>query len=362
MKIALLSKYSRLGASSRLRTFQYLPALKNAGFEVQLIPLFDDNYLHHLYAGRRSIKAILSYYYKRIRILRDLVNVDLIWLEYEGFPYFPYWLEKFLLPTGVPYIVDYDDAVFHNYDQSSHSLVRLLSHKIDKVMANAALVICGNEYLASRARKSNAKHVKIVPTVIELSRYSLTKRNVDQGSVIGWAGSPSTQKYILDILPSLQNICGDNSARLVLVGAHPDFSIGLPDEAVDIVEWSEESESQAISNFDIGIMPLPDEPWARGKCGYKLIQYMACGLPVIASPVGVNTEIVEHGVNGFLANTQEEWCQALTTLKEDSALRKKMGDAGRRKVEEKYCLQVTAPILLDLLQATLKRENKSCVA
>jgi glycosyltransferase involved in cell wall biosynthesis len=118
---------------------------------------------------------------------------------------------------------------------------------------------------------------------------------------------------------------------------------------LDLVEWSEAAEVPFLQAVDIGIMPLSDTPWARGKCGYKLIQYMACGLPVVASPVGVNAEIVEHGVNGFLATTEAEWSEALATLLRDPALRQRMGAAGRRKVEEHYSLQVWGPRVAALL-------------
>jgi glycosyltransferase involved in cell wall biosynthesis len=120
---------------------------------------------------------------------------------------------------------------------------------------------------------------------------------------------------------------------------------------MESIAWSEQTEVQSIANFDIGIMPLLDEPFARGKCGYKLIQYMACGLPVVASPVGVNSQIVEHGVNGFLADTPEQWEHALQTLLTDASLRQRMGQAGRAKVEREFCIQVTGPRLAALLVA-----------
>jgi hypothetical protein len=121
----------------------------------------------------------------------------------------------------------------------------------------------------------------------------------------------------------------------------------------------EETEVSAIQSMDIGVMPLTDTPWARGKCGYKLIQYMACGLPVIASPVGVNKDIVEHGVNGFLAETDKEWCSAIETLLSDSELRRRMGAAGRKKVEESYSLQVWGPRVAQMLRGVADEVRKA---
>ena len=130
--------------------------------------------------------------------------------------------------------------------------------------------------------------------------------------------------------------------------------IDLDGVPMSIIPWSEETEVDHIQDFDIGIMPLPDSQWEQGKCGYKLIQYMACGKPVVASPVGANRKIVEHGVNGFLAGSTEEWLEALTVLRDNSDLRKKMGTAGRKKVEKRYCIQVTARRLLSILQSVEK--------
>ena len=133
---------------------------------------------------------------------------------------------------------------------------------------------------------------------------------------------------------------------MILIGAGENPFSGL---MATIRDWDEATETAGIGNFDVGIMPLPDNPWERGKCGFKLIQYMACGKPVVASPVGVNREIVVEGVNGFLASTQKEWVDALLRLKEDPDLRRTMGEKGRRMVEEEYCLQVTAPRLHRIL-------------
>jgi len=128
--------------------------------------------------------------------------------------------------------------------------------------------------------------------------------------------------------------------------------------SLEILPWTEDTEVSLIQNMDIGVMPLPETPWTRGKCGYKLIQYMACGLPVVASPVGVNCEIVEHGVNGFLAETNEEWRSAVETLLSDADLRRRMGAAGRKKVEDSYSLQVWGPRVAQMLRQVADEGQK----
>jgi glycosyltransferase involved in cell wall biosynthesis len=168
-------------------------------------------------------------------------------------------------------------------------------------------------------------------------------------------GSSSTARYLRDIAPALARVCRDGRARVRLVGSG---SVDLPGVPVEGVGWREETEVDEIRGFDVGIMPLPDAPWARGKCGFKLIQSMACGLPVVASPVGVNAEIVEDGGNGFLATTQDAWKAALMRLAGDEALRRRMGQAGRQKVEARYCLQVTAERLVAVVEGNGARGRR----
>jgi glycosyltransferase involved in cell wall biosynthesis len=186
-----------------------------------------------------------------------------------------------------------------------------------------------------------------MPTVVDLDRYPVGNDRVRHDVfTVGWIGSPSTTRYLNEVQPALSTLSEGGKARLLLVGAEHISLDGVP---IESRRWTEASEVQDVHDFDVGIMPLTDDPWSRGKCGYKLIQYMACGLPVIASPVGINNQIVEQGVNGFLAQTPDDWLHALTTLRDDVKLRARLGAAGRAKVEAQYTLQVTAPRLLTLL-------------
>lgn len=348
MRVLLLSRYGPLGASSRVRSYQYLPYLRSQGIDVTIAPLLGDAYLKKLYAGKgRSFTDLLVAYSHRLAAVSRAPRFDLVWLEYEAFPWMPAGFESLLPLLGVPYVVDLDDAVFHNYDLNSHFFIRMiLGNKIDAVMRRAVAVIAGNDYLLERARRAGAKCISLIPSVVDLARYPEIKKAVNQVFTIGWIGSPATVHYLRLIQPALAHICKNGNARLMVVGADIEL------EGVPVVgrPWSEETEVAEIQGFDVGVMPLPDQPWERGKCGYKLIQYMACGLPVVASPVGANLKIVEDGVNGFLATTQSEWIDALTALREDKKLRDHMGEAGRRKVESEYCLQVTAPRLAALFR------------
>jgi hypothetical protein len=252
--------------------------------------------------------------------------------------------------------------VFHYYDQHRSSLVRgLLADKHPTLMRGAALVVAGNAYLAEFARQAGAKRVEIVPTVIDLERYPVEgcalRGLASAAPLVGWIGQRATASFLLPYKQIFERLTASGQARFGAIGIDAQ-SLGLPMESI---AWSEQTEAASIASFDIGIMPLVDEPFERGKCGYKLIQYMACGLPVVASPVGVNCQIVEHGVNGFLAETPEQWEQALRTLLADPGLRQRMGQAGRAKVEREYCIQVTGPRMAALLQSVARMRDDSGV-
>lgn len=349
MKVLHLGRYGRLGASSRVRSYQYFPYLKSCGIEVTTAPLLGDNYLHNLYGGRRPQWAeIVGVYVRRLRRLLSSRSFDLLWIEKELFPWFPAWAEAILSMSGIPLLVDYDDAIFHRYDLHSNALVRIvLGGKIDRIMRQAALVTVGNEYLGDRARRAGAKRVEYLPTVIDRERYQAAVPQDHASFTIGWIGSPITARYLRPIIPALAEVCKSGEARVVIVGSG---DIHLDNVPCEVRAWSEDAEIADIQSFDVGIMPLPDAPWERGKCGYKAIQYMACGRPVVASPVGANRQIVEHGVNGFLAATVADWVRSLQVLCDDRALRERMGKAGRVRAEAQYSLQVTAPHLAALLR------------
>lgn len=346
MRILALPRYESLGASSRLRSFQYIPILESMGFAVDVEPLFGNDYVRGLYAGRVPWLSVVRSYLRRIWCLMRSRQYDALLIEKELLPWLPAFIESAMVPRSVAVVIDYDDAIFHNYDMHYSRLVRaVLGRKIDNVMRRADLVTAGNAYLVARANAAGCPKVELVPTVIDLERYPLASEPKDDEMIVGWIGSPATAGYLQLITAVAEQLRATHRVRFVAIGARPDQVHGTPFEAW---EWRESTEAAQLRRLDIGIMPLADEPWERGKCGYKLIQYMACGLPVVASPVGINSEIVQHGENGFLAADTAAWLENLTGLIEDPSLRLRLGDAGRRRVEEKYCLHVQGPRLAGL--------------
>jgi len=360
MKIALLTKYGELAASTRQRFLQYRPFLSETGFELLHRPLLDDAYLQRLYVGHgRQGRHVAARYIDRLRWLLSSPDVDIIWLHCELFPYLPGLLERLSGWPGKPVVFDFDDPIFHNYDQHpKRPIRRFLGRKLHSTIGAAEMAFCGNNYLAEYARPL-CSQIEIVPTIVdtEIFRPSPGKRLVDLSNRIGWIGTPSTwNEYLLGMLPMLNQIAASNGGQIAVMGAD---CKAKPHPHLDLVKWSEEGEVPFLQTLDVGIMPLTDTPWARGKCGYKLIQYMACGLPVVASPVGVNKEIVEHGVNGFLAETDGEWRSAVETLLSDADLRRRMGAAGRKKVEESYSLQVWGPRVAQMLRQVADEGRKA---
>lgn len=356
MRILLLPKYGRKAASCRYRYLQYIPYLEKNGISCTISPLFDDAYLENKFKnGRALIYDILRAFICRFKAILSSHKYDLVILHCEAFPYLPPLFEKYLKLRKIPYIFDYDDAIFHNYDQNPNRLINwLLRDKVATAIGGAKYVTAGCQYLADYALNVIG-NVEVVPTVIDIDKYQTCKfeRKSTNTFMIGWIGSPSTAKYVEEIGLALSEICNNSSTKIVLIGAG---KVDLPGVNLEKIDWSEDSEIENMRVFDVGIMPLSDGPWERGKCGFKLIQYMACGLPVVASPIGVNSDIVEEGKNGYLARTTEEWVRALTTLRDNKELRQRMGEAGRKKVEEQYCLQVTAPKFLALLQKVVSEK------
>lgn len=336
-----------------MRCLQYLPWFDAAAIETVVSPLFDDAMLLRKYRhGGYSSLGLLSAYWRRIRVLMGAHQFDLVWIEKEALPWFSVWLERLLL-RGKPYVLDFDDAIFHNYDLHRLAWVRrIYGKRIDRLMAGSRLVVAGNRYLADRAVVAGARWVEVIPTVVNLVRYAAKQMySVAAMPRIVWIGSPSTVQYLLELAVPLGALATRQPFTLRVVGGG---AITMPGVDVEVVAWSADTEAVAIAECDVGIMPLHDTPWEQGKCAYKLIQYMACGLPTVASPIGANREVVIEGETGFFANSQQEWVDALATLLDDAGMRQRLGQAGRARVEAEYSLQQIAPRLITLFKDAVR--------
>lgn len=341
-RVLCATRYGTLGASSRLRIMQYLPALQNAGFEINLRPFLANDYLTALYSGRPRLRTALSSYRHIIALRNDIQTHDLIWIEKELLPWVPYWFERGLLGTK-PYILDFDDAWALRYTSSPSYLTRLLlRHKFSHLLRRAALTVVANKNLHDWAKSEGAKAVLQLPTVVDLTHYPA--RPTPSGPfTIGWIGTPLTATYLETIAAPLRQLAQEAPLKLLVIGA-PNFC--LPGINVEALAWSEASESQLLTRCHVGIMPLPESEWAQGKSGYKLIQYMALAKATVGSAIGANNQIISHGETGFLAHTEADWLTSLSALRDNPDLAQRLGQAGRQRAASFYSLEATAPQLV----------------
>ncbi len=266
MRVLALTKYGREGASSRIRLIQFLPALEDAGFSVTVSSLFPEGYLRRRYAEGNSILADgVMAIARRLTTLLRCRSYDLLWIEGEIVPWLPPVVESTLLEWGPRTILDYDDAIFHRYDRNPRRWVRhLMGDKIDRLMREARLITAGSPYLVDRARRAGARRVEQIPSVVDAQRYE--PRRQDEGGgcglVVGWIGTPMTRRYVDAVEPILMEILEREEGVLRLVGASTQPQTR---GSVQEVQWSEDTEVEQIRGFDVGIMPLMDTPWERGK-------------------------------------------------------------------------------------------------
>jgi glycosyltransferase involved in cell wall biosynthesis len=359
LDILAFTKYSYEGPSSRYRFYNYQKCFEKQNIQMIIQPLFTKTYFN---AHNKITKLlfVLFVYFKRLAFVCQVLifkkRYDLLLLEYELFPYFSSVFEYLLKKRGIKFIVDYDDAIFHKYDMSNNKYIQvLLKNKIAKVMKYASYVIVCNKYLESYAKKYNDNIFRL-PTVVLLDKYKKEmasfQKKEDKDFVIGWIGSRTTSIYILEILPAIKKFVDTyQNVRFDLVGFDKNL-LSKEDIArhhLNIITWSEEQEIENILNFDIGIMPLYDNPWSRGKCGFKLVQYMSCKKPVIASPVGINCSLVENDENGFLVNNLDEWFNAFEKLYLDENLRVKMSKNNFEKIEDEFNYFINCEKYINLL-------------
>jgi len=352
LHVLLLTRYGRTGASSRLRFFQYLPGLDEYDIDVHPAPFLDDAYLRDLYGGRRPpMGRIFAFYSERLRHLVKARDFDLVWIEKEALPWVPEWPGMRTIDAP-PVVVDFDDAWHLRYKESSNSLVRwALGKKLEHIARNADFVIVANRFLQNWAEQAGARRVTCVPTVVDLRRYPQAELPAPEPFTIGWIGTPETLPYLDTIKGALTRVLARGNSRLILVGANQSF---LPHEKVEAHPWSENSEASFLHRVHVGIMPLPDGAWEYGKSGYKLVQYMAAGRPVVASPVGVNREVVKEGVTGFFASTEAEWVASLERFRGNLAIVSEFGSAARETVESSFSLHSAVPKIAEILQAAAK--------
>ncbi|MDP1853072.1 MAG: glycosyltransferase family 4 protein [Candidatus Omnitrophota bacterium] len=337
-KILFIVPYPTQGPSNRFRVEQYLPYLKEAGIDFTLRPFYNSSIYRILYKKGNYFKNAVFLIFFTLRRIKDIFAsrlYDVTFIHREAFPSLGYLFEVFFRLFSKKLVYDFDDAVFLKKPAKTRKTIEISDY-----------VIAGNSFLKGYAAKHNS-NVAVIPTCIDTDRYKPRPRVVNNDKlVIGWIGTSFTSIY-LDLLRDVFREIARRykNVEFRIIGANF-LEPGIP---LVSREWSLSTEIEDLQGFDIGIMPLFDDDWAKGKCAFKIIQYMAVGIPTVASKVGMNIDVIEDGVNGFLVSDKKGWLDRLVFLIDNADIREKLGRAGRMVAETKYSVKANAPILLELL-------------
>jgi glycosyltransferase involved in cell wall biosynthesis len=333
----------------RFRIEQWAPLLRAEGIDVVFSPFISPKAMDVLYQpGHKGQKigATLRGYLKRSTEALRRRPPDVVFVYREAALLGPPILES-LLGRRTPLILDFDDAIYLGDTSIANGWSRVLKMKgkTEAICRVARHVTVGNEFLACFARR-HARGVTVVPTTIDTDLYEVRSRHENPRPVVGWSGSATTLPYLATLAPALQRLSERQDFELHAIGGETQVE-GVP---VYCKPWRPDTEVEDLRAFDVGLMPLSDDDWSRGKCGLKALQYMALGIPPVVSPVGVNTSIVRDGINGFHARTEEEWVDRIALLLSDESLRRRMGTEARRTVEQSYSHRVHVPRIAQVLR------------
>jgi glycosyltransferase involved in cell wall biosynthesis len=361
MKILFLTLYPENIASSRLRIYQYRPYLEKVGLSCSIKPILPKNIFLRFYNKKETWNRIIFHSAELLNRFKDILNssfFDLVVVQ-KGLSSINFCcFEKLLKICKKKIIYDFDDTVF-GLTQTLPNYLRFIQDKNQNVEIAriAKLVIAGNSHLAQLAKQFNDS-VYVLPTAVDTDVFKLrfTALKVNKRVTIGWTGSKSTNFYVNNLLPILNKLSAKYALRFKLISSDLErIQLNRLSKDIDFefVPWRQETEVADLSDIDIGTMPLNFDYRSMGKCGFKALQFMALGIPTVSTPVGINIEIIQDDVNGFLALKEEEWISKLALLIEDQELRKRLGQAGRNTVEEKYSLKVNAPKFKRLIEEAM---------
>lgn len=355
--LALVPSPKDTTPGQRYRLEQWEPFLRTYGVEIVFQP-FKCLELHDLLCKPgnqwRKAKLIFDGLSRRARLLRSVRDYDLIYIYSEAALLGPAVFERLIRWADVPIVFDFDDAIFlpYTYVSPANGYLRLLKFptKTRAICRLASHVIVGNSYLADYARRVS-ESVTVIPSTINTDQYTpVEKGPTPDPPVIGWTGSYSTLQYLDMLRGTLRKLAQRERFKLRVIGP-ADYRIeGVNVEAVP---WDPRTEVEDLRPVDVGIMPMRDDHWTRGKCGMKALQYMGLGLPVVCSPVGANRTIVKDGYNGFLAGGEDEWIDRLTRLLRSASLRRQMGKAARETVAAEYSAAVQVPHVYKVLRSVV---------
>jgi glycosyltransferase involved in cell wall biosynthesis len=360
VKVLFLTRYPVEGASSRYRVYQYLPALRDLGVDPCVSSFMSSAMYNAVFSASSSLKKGLYTLWAAVRRLAVVLTAkryDVVVMQRELLPFGPPVLEKFLHWQGVATVFDYDDALFIHKDSKHNPLASRMRRpeKVPQIFSLVDAVAAGNQYLADCASLycDNAVCVEVAE---DTRRIPLRDFAANDRVVVGWLGSPSTEKYLELIRPALEGLFkGRPNLQMRVIGGG-DFQ--LQNTQVLHIPWRMETEVENLLKFDIGLMPLPLEEWSKGKSGGKARTYMAAGVVPVCTAIGYNLELVEHGKTGYLVETLEDWAQALSELVDSAQLRERVGRAAREVVVERFSVEGQAKKLKAVLDSAIAHRNR----
>jgi glycosyltransferase involved in cell wall biosynthesis len=345
--------------SQRFRIEQWEPFLKQKNIKIEYFSFTDERLRKILYqSGHFTAKVteLLKANLRRIGQVLKAKKYDAVFLHRAASIIGPAWLEKYLHFSGTPIIFDFDDAIFMTdvSDANRRFAWAKFSGKTDDICRYSTSITVGNSYLAEYARKHN-ENVYIVPTSIDTIRYQPKEKSVSKNGrvVIGWTGSSTSQYHLEAFEPILSELIqkrGEDVEIRVISNREPSFQV-IP---YTWRAWSPETEIKEIAEIDIGIMPTPDDDWARGKCALKALQYMSLGIPAICTDMGANRDVINQGENGFLAKTTEQWLNYFETLIDNKELRLILGNRARETIVKHYSMEKCAELFAEVVEKSLK--------
>lgn len=350
MKVLFLTQTSAVGASARYRVYQYAEYLKARGIEFDIVPAIPDRFLK----ANRMLK-IYFYGFQAVRRILDLFKLkhyDVIFLQRDMIIHLYPIFEKIAAVINSNIIFDFDDTIYlYPPNKRPNLMFKLLwdKKKIERIIRLSKHIIVSNNFLKLYAERFS-EEITVIPTSVDLNNYPINKQSKDLSSdtvKIGWIGSQGTFHYLENIFFAFKKLAERYKVELIVIGAKGGIIDGLP---ITYKEWSLETEANNISDFDIGVMPLTDDEWSRGKSGTKLLQYMASGIPAVASAVGINNEIIRDAINGFLARNDSDWVDKISLLIESQQLRNEIINAARLEVEKGYSVQANAGKLIKVIE------------
>jgi glycosyltransferase involved in cell wall biosynthesis len=345
----------------RYRIEQWAPFLAEEGINTDFLPFADAKLAELLYErGQFTAKSMgmAAAFIRRLGQLRLIRRYDVILIHRTACLAGPALVERMVAMLRRPVIYDFDDSIFLLHTTGTNRRFGWLKFpgKTASICKLSAHVVVGNSYLADYSRKYN-RRVTVIPTGIDTTRYQpADNKNRGGRAVIGWTGTSTSQTYLEMFAPVLRDLVARRDVELRVISDRKPLLPAVPHVWR---RWSADNETEDLGALDIGIMPMPDDSWSRGKCSLKALQYMAMGLPAVCSDVGANREVINHGENGFLAATAEEWLKYIGILIDDPALCARLGCAARKTVEDRYSMRHCARLLADTVRQTVQGEKQS---